>query len=60
MSSPDPKDSVTPVESSSFGKRFGRTIAIVLILIAALVAIATFSDGNQPAPETVPSNNPFK
>jgi hypothetical protein len=60
MSNADQKDGVAPVESSRFGKRFGRTIAIALILIAALVAIATFSGGNQPAPETTPSSNPFK
>lgn len=43
MSSADQKDDVSPVESSRFGKWFGRVIAIVLILIAALVAFATFS-----------------
>lgn len=62
MSNADSKDDVAPVESSRFGQRLGRTIAIVLVLLAAVVAIATFSGGgsNQPAPESVPSSNPFK
>ncbi len=60
MSNADPKDGVAPVESSRFGKRLGRTIATVLVLIAALVAVAILSGGNQSAPEIVPSTNPFK
>lgn len=61
MSNADSKDDVAPVESSKFGQRLGRTIAIVLILLAAVVAIATFSGGgNQPAPESTPPSNPFK
>lgn len=60
MSNADSKDGVAPVESSRFGKGLGRIVAIGLILIAAFVAIATFSGGSQPVPETAPSSNPFK
>jgi hypothetical protein len=52
MSNVDPKDNVAPVESSRFGKRLGRFVAIVLVLVAALVAVVTFSGGDsQPAVE---------
>lgn len=62
MSNADPKEEM-PVEPSRFGKRFGRTIAVVLILFAALVAIGTISVGDtsssqQPAPES--SKKDFK
>ena len=61
MSNADSKNDVAPVESSRFGQWLGRTIAIILILIAAVVAIATFSGGNnQPTPESATPSNPFK
>jgi flagellar basal body-associated protein FliL len=60
MSNADPKDNVAPVESSRFGKRFGRIAAIVLLVLAALVAAATFlGNGSQSASEPAKSTNPF-
>jgi hypothetical protein len=60
MSNVDSKDDAASAESSRFGKRLGRLIAVLLLVLAVLVAAVTFlGNGSQSAPEPIKSTNPF-
>ena len=61
MSNVDSKDEVASAESSPFGRRLGRFIAIILILIATLVAVAMFlGKDDQSSLETAPPKKTFQ